>query len=560
MASDPWSYLNPTGGGATGAFDEGEGPGGDGPNVNPDPTAGFGDGQTLTPEQQAAAAQQQADYQNYVNQIVNSSGVTLGSGSQSGPSYDRSEMRYDQTAAERTAQQLGNYEYLGYEGGAADAAAMARGAVAPSAQMLDIYGNQFFGQAQTGAGMYGIGTAGLYGQAGALNSQGNLLNQYAQQGPGPSVAQAQLQANNAQAMRQQAALAGSGRGAGGGASAYRNAAANQAMMSGQNNAQASILAAQEAQNWRQAQLQAMGQAGEMYGQSGALYGQGAGLGAEYAQGMGDLASQAQQGSGQLTLGAENLAHDIATVQLGAQQAYEGNLTDIYGIQKGVSKQPDQPNPYVMAAIQGGAAALPMFVGSDIRAKKNIEPASTLDQLSKAGTYSYDYSDPDRFGAGRHVGPMAQELEGVPGVVKRDTDGTKVVDTGRLALANTSALSELNQKVDTLAGIDSSTAEFEPENGDEEFARAYATQDIDDGPLGGYDYINDPEAISPEVRNALDAFGDYQPSGEEIAFATEDMRAQYGDGVAQQFLESAMYRWPRTGAAPQEPQRYAMGGP
>ncbi len=50
----------------------------------------------------------------------------------------------------------------------------------------------------------------------------------------------------------------------------RQAMPNQALIQGQANAQTAALQAQEAQDWRQAQLQAMGMAGGMYGQGAGI--------------------------------------------------------------------------------------------------------------------------------------------------------------------------------------------------------------------------------------------------------------------------------------------------
>jgi hypothetical protein len=82
-------------------------------------------------------------------------------------------------------------------------------------------------------------------------------------------------------------------------------------------------------------------------------------------------------------------------------------------------------------------------------------------LRPARGYSYEYKDPERHGQGRFFGPMAQDLEKTePGasVVKQAPDGTKMVDTSRLSLVNTSAISEqqrrmqeLQAQVDALSG-------------------------------------------------------------------------------------------------------------
>lgn len=78
-----------------------------------------------------------------------------------------------------------------------------------------------------------------------------------------------------------------------------------------------------------------------------------------------------------------------------------------------------------------------------------EPAM---DLRPARGYSYEYKDPERHGVGRFYGPMAQDLEKTPAgasVVKRAPDGTKMVDTSRLSLVNTSAISEQQRKLQAL---------------------------------------------------------------------------------------------------------------
>ncbi len=86
------------------------------------------------------------------------------------------------------------------------------------------------------------------------------------------------------------------------------------------------------------------------------------------------------------------------------------------------------------------------------------PTADLDRsnaraLADAGSYSYEYKDPGAPGAasGRQAGPMAQELEGIPGVVKPGPDGLKRVDTGRLALATASATGDQERRLRELEG-------------------------------------------------------------------------------------------------------------
>ena len=66
-------------------------------------------------------------------------------------------------------------------------------------------------------------------------------------------------------------------------------------------------------------------------------------------------------------------------------------------------------------------------------------------LRAAQGYEYAYKDPKRHGEGRYVGPMAQDLEQLPGVVEQDGDGTKTINAPRLTLANTAALSEQQRR-------------------------------------------------------------------------------------------------------------------
>lgn len=86
------------------------------------------------------------------------------------------------------------------------------------------------------------------------------------------------------------------------------------------------------------------------------------------------------------------------------------------------------------------------------------PTADLDRsnaraLGEAGSYSYEYKDPRAPGAasGRQAGPMAQELEGIPGVVQPGPDGLKRVDTGRLALATASATGDQERRLRELEG-------------------------------------------------------------------------------------------------------------
>ncbi len=95
-------------------------------------------------------------------------------------------------------------------------------------------------------------------------------------------------------------------------------------------------------------------------------------------------------------------------------------------------------------------------------ERDALPAGVGD-FSRVGSREYEYKDPSAPGAapGRHAGPMAQELESIPGVVEEGDDGMKRVNTGRLSLANASAtgenareLEQLRRRLDALSGATS----------------------------------------------------------------------------------------------------------
>jgi hypothetical protein len=170
---------------------------------------------------------------------------TMGNGPRANELYGTaSSLRGDQSVAERIQDQRTNFFYGGTATGSQDAINAARTNVDPYTQGLAGYGGQYNAAMQGADGRMAAGSDAYYtgdrfGQQGVY-STADQMRDLAQQGPGPSIAQANLQANTQQAMRQQLALAGSGRGQGGDASAYRNAAMQQAQIQGSANAQAGV--------------------------------------------------------------------------------------------------------------------------------------------------------------------------------------------------------------------------------------------------------------------------------------------------------------------------------
>lgn len=153
----------------------------------------------------------------------------------------------------------------------------------------------------------GATASGLGAQQQAYSDVGNWLNA----GPGPSVAQAELRQQNDQNVANTMALANSGRGSAGNAAA-RNAAMFQNAAAGQQlNQQAATLRAQEAQAWRQQQLQAQGMRADMGSNM-------AGLGLQQSQLGNQVIGQGQQlGSGLWQTGAEQ---ELNWNQLGQQRS------------------------------------------------------------------------------------------------------------------------------------------------------------------------------------------------------------------------------------------------
>jgi hypothetical protein len=81
-----------------------------------------------------------------------------------------------------------------------------------------------------------------------------------------------------------------------------------------------------------------------------------------------------------------------------------------------------------------------------------DPRSSLDDaFRRPGSYSYEYKDPTMAGAapGRHVGPMAHELRGIPGAVETGPDGYERVSLPRTTLATVSQVAKQRRELDEL---------------------------------------------------------------------------------------------------------------
>ncbi len=313
--------------------------------------------------------------------------------------------------------------------------------------------------ADNGVADYGNANADRTGNLGALGR----LQQFYQQGPGPSAAEAQMRAGADANMAQSIALAHSGRGVGNNAAAMRQAAFGNAAAGQQLNQQTGVLRAKEASDWRGQQLGAMGIEQQGYGQvrgqdiASMQANQNMGLGYQnagqnaYAQGANAQLGWAGMGN-QREMFGEGQRGTILGNQLSAD-------TSKYGADQGVSVAQQQQNAQSTAAGVGAAAsvAVPLIMAaSDVRGKKDIQPANMAAVFGNGGPdlraaqgYEYNYKDPNAPGAapGKQVGPMAQNLPA--SVVHTGPDGKKAVDTSRLSLVNTAAVSELQRRTDEL---------------------------------------------------------------------------------------------------------------
>jgi hypothetical protein len=345
--------------------------------------------------------------------------------------------------------------------------------VANQSAMLRAQEDQAFRaqQAQNYAQAAGIyqGTGSQYGQQQALSAQSALQN--AQQNDAYRASmyglglQGQQAAVNAQATAGNLALAGNQAGLG----AQQNAAT--LGLSGINQGAGIMTQGAQLQN-QGAQLQ-----GALVGQGSAAASQGGlnAFGFNSAQNATDMNREAM------------ISQDYATRKgIGIQQqqinnAQNGAILGAIGTGAGaLIGSLAGPGGTAVGAAAGGTIGSEAGRASDVRVKKNIRPVEmanpyrVLDgpppldekpaprQLEQANPYTdmrpakgyrYEYTDPAKYGEGEHVGPMAQDLEKSPataGTVFTDPEGVKRIDTGRLSLANTSAISEQQRRQDDIA--------------------------------------------------------------------------------------------------------------
>jgi len=320
-------------------------------------------------------------------------------------------------------------------------------------------------------------------QAGTQQTLTALNNFAGGQGNGPSAAQAVANQTQSQGASQALALARSGRGMGGNAAATGQAQGTIAQTTANAAGQGAQIAASEDAAAKQRQLAA--------------------LNASLGGGLGLAQQQAGQTQFDVSTGLQNRSINDAATQAANQNALNWSNYGTsaqqagQGLQLGALAQGEQANlghqtlgqnaynsqaDYELAQQQMELEAqkanqasdterdaantstwgsfLQMVGFSDERAKKLKKTESALasslgalDTIGNAPGYSYEYKDPDAFGAGhgRQVSSMAQDLERGPRgrEVVIDTPQGKMVDYSSVMKMTPGAITELNRKVDAL---------------------------------------------------------------------------------------------------------------
>ncbi len=274
-------------------------------------------------------------------------------------------------------------------------------------------------------------------------------------GQGPSAARSTLTAGSDQAMADAMALAKSSRGNPG--AAMKNALDAQGRIGVQTANQAAGIAANE-------QLAARAQlAGVLDASRGQDLGA-ATTNATLAQQTGatNLAASIEQQKQKDAMIADLMKTGMSLDQ--AQRAFilqqrqfnADLLARQEAAEKGVSMQSAQTSGQVLGAGIGAAAALGAgLLASDKRVKKNIgdgdEPTRSLLKSLRPQAFEYD-DEHQRFGRGRRVGVMAQDVErGRPDLVVDDSDGVKKIDVAKALSASLAGLGSIDKRLSKLEG-------------------------------------------------------------------------------------------------------------
>lgn len=225
--------------------------------------------------------------------------------------------------------------------------------------------------------------------AGAVDSRlGNSysqLQQFAQQGPGPSAAEAQLRQANASNVAAQFALANSGRNAGGNAMALRNASATAADLGSKNADSLAALRAQETANWQSQKLSALSSAAGTANQIEGAQQSRVGLQQNWAQQNQSAVTQlaAMQGQGH-SQNAANYQAGIDATKGAAGITSAANATSLAALQAGTG-----------ASQSYDQAALDIYTGNANRAAAASSQDKDLDAAAGAASQARSDANTDR---------------------------------------------------------------------------------------------------------------------------------------------------------------------
>ena len=120
----------------------------------------------------------------------------------------------------------------------------------------------------------------------------------------------------------------------------------------------------------------------------------------------------------------------------------------------VGAQPIQAQGFTPIQAQFAAVPQPLYPQLSDRNEKTgyaMSDEEAKEAIDETPGFSYRYKDPEAMGAtdGLQFGIMAQDLEKTPAgrsVVKKQPDGTRMVDTSRLALLEAGAMNALSKEV------------------------------------------------------------------------------------------------------------------
>jgi hypothetical protein len=378
--------------------------------------------------------------------------------------------------------------------------------------------NNAYQQAQQGLGQQQAFVSALQGQNGIANQDASYQAfQGLANGTGPNPAQAQLaQATQANVANQAAQAAG-----------QRGASQNVGMIArGAANAGA------------QAQQQSAGQAATMGAQ-------------QQVQGMQGMANISGQQVSNLAGGVQGLNQAAQSEQqnlYGAQGAYNNAQAGIYSQNTQGSNSLQTQNNKNQSGMFGGLLSGAGGIVSDKNQKKDIKPADDKikDFLDKAGAHEYSYKDTSVPGTapGKHVSPMAQELEKseLGKQMVMDTPNGKAVDYQRSMGTLVSALASLNKRLDSMEGGKKPASPKKMSKGGEVGDNDYETMPAPPAQKlagGGFLYGSAPTQTGTPNASPFAQMGAPQREGEQsVQQGSNDLMKGIGDksGATQWFAD------------------------